>query len=308
MSLGNALREMTPWWAKLGAKLVLSRIPVPYRVWKQLGLFEHGRIDSPTACFNNFKIHLALAGFISPDVGVVNRSPLRKAGKRNEGFTVLELGPGDTLGTALIAGALGATRCYLIDSGDYASRDVNSYKEMGRHLGEQGHEFPSLKEVQSIDEILSVCHATYLTNGLASLRELPSGSVDFVFSNAVLEHVRSRELQELLGETRRVLKRHGCCSHRVDLQDHLGGALNNLRFSEQVWESSLMANSGFYTNRFRFSEMLKVFNDAGFTVEIGQTLRWSTLPTPRHKLDEHFQSLSKDDLLVYGFDVILRPR
>jgi SAM-dependent methyltransferase len=308
MNLGNALREMTPWWAKLGAKLVLSRLPVPYRVWKQLGLFEHGRIDSPTACLNNFETHLALAGFLSPDVGVVNRSLLREAREEDKGFTVLELGPGDSLGTALIAAALGAEHCYLADNGDYASRDVNSYKEMARHLVEQGYEFPSLKEIQSVDEILSVCNATYLTNGLASLRELPPDSVDFIFSNAVLEHVRRHELPELLGQTRRVLKPDGLCSHRIDLQDHLGGALNNLRFSEQVWESSLMAKSGFYTNRLRFSEMLAAFGEAGFAVEIGRTLRWTSPPTPRHKLEKRFQSVSEDDLLVYGFDAILRPR
>ena len=36
----------------------------------------------------------------------------------------------------------------------------------------------------------------------------------------------------------------GLCSHVVDLKDHLGGALNNLRFSQRVWESRTMAGSG----------------------------------------------------------------
>jgi hypothetical protein len=297
-----------PWWAKLGAKLVLSRMGLPYRFWKRLGLFEHGHTDSPTACFNSFKIHLALAGFLSPNVDPNNESALDGVARRNKGFAVLELGPGDSLCTVLIAVAYGATRCYLVDDGDYANRDVNGYKGMAKDLARQGFKLPPLEEARSVDEILSACHATYLTNGLASLRELRSGTVDFIFSNAVLEHVRRRELPELLGQMRRVLKRHGRCSHRIDLQDHLGGALNNLRFSEPVWESSLMAQSGFYTNRLRFSEMLNLFEEAGFTVEVKQTLRWTSIPTPRHKLDKRFQSLSEDDLLVYGFDAILRPR
>jgi len=45
------------------------------------------------------------------------------------------------------------------------------------------------------------------------------------------------------------------CSHRVDLRDHFGSALNNLRFSDKKWELDWIANSGFYTNRIRLQEM-----------------------------------------------------
>ncbi len=33
----------------------------------------------------------------------------------------------------------------------------------------------------------------YLTEGLKSLREVPDASVDFLFSNTVLEHIRLKE-------------------------------------------------------------------------------------------------------------------
>ena len=35
--------------------------------------------------------------------------------------------------------------------------------------------------------------------------------------------------------------------------------------------------------------------------------RWKTLPTPRGRLAQEFQSLPDEDLLVSGFDVVLRP-
>lgn len=94
------------------------------------------------------------------------------------------------------------------------------------------------------------------------------GSIDFIWSQAVLEHIRKSEFLDTMLELHRILRPNGVCSHVVDLKDHLGGALNNLRFSEKLWESNFMASSGFYTNRIRYSEMLDIFHQAGFSVEV----------------------------------------
>lgn len=53
----------------------------------------------------------------------------------------------------------------------------------------------------------------------------------------------------------------------------LGGALNHLRVLERLWESRLMAESGFYTQRLRYSEMLALFNEAGFRADIVKSLK-----------------------------------
>lgn len=108
-------------------------------------------------------------------------------------------------------------------------------------------------------------------------------------------------------EIRRVIRDDGVCSHTVDLRDHLGGALNNLRFTENFWESDFMACSGFYTNRIRFSEMLEIFRRAHFDVKVVRVGRWDKLPTPKEKLATCFRYLPDDELCVSGFDVILRP-
>ena len=99
----------------------------------------------------------------------------------------------------------------------------------------------------------------------------------------------------------------GASSHVVDLQDHLGGALNNLRFSARVWESEFMTRSGFYTNRVRYSEMLDLFREAGCQPEVVGLKRWESLPTALPKLAQQFRRLPIEDLLVSGFDVIARP-
>jgi len=69
-----------------------------------------------------------------------------------------------------------------------------------------------------------------------------------------------------------------------------------------------MANSGFYTNRIRYTQMLTMFQQTGFDVEVVEVERWERLPTPREKLAAEFRNISTDELLVSGFDVILHPR
>ena len=148
----------------------------------------------------------------------------------------------------------------------------------------------------------------YLNRGLVSFSALSDCSVDLAFSNAVLEHVDLDQFEPMLAELYRVLGRHGACSHTVDLKDHLGGALNNLRFSRVLWESRLFADSGFYTNRIRYGQMLDMFERAGFVVDVLQTRNFPALPTPRTKMSTHFRDRTEQDLLVETFDVVLRPR
>lgn len=63
------------------------------------------------------------------------------------------------------------------------------------------------------------------------------------------------------------LKQNGLISSRIDIRDHIEHSLNNLRFSNKMWESNFMKNSGFYTNRIRYFQMLDIFNKTGFNVQ-----------------------------------------
>jgi SAM-dependent methyltransferase len=227
-------------------------------------------------------------------------------GARQGSFTVLELGPGESLLTVPIAYAHGANLTYLIDVGKFADYDAESYKELAELLAQRGLSLPN-KVPSSAEELLETCHGCYLVCGLESLRSVPTGSVDFAFSHAVLEHVKRGEFLDLMLELRRVLKPDGLSSHIVDLRDHLGGALNHLRFPSYLWESKIFLSSGFYTNRLRFSEMLAVFREAGFETQLVYVQRWPSLPIERGKIAKEFRCLREDDLLVYGFHAVLRP-
>ena len=113
---------------------------------------------------------------------------------------------------------------------------------------------------------------------------------------------------KMAAELFRVLRPAGVSVHQIDLRDHLGGGLNNLRFSEALWEGRLFRNSGFYTNRIRFREMVAIFEGAGFDCQVTRIDRWEKLPTPRNSLDQQFRHVTEDDMLVRTFDVVLRRR
>jgi hypothetical protein len=284
------MRAVTPWWAKIAAKLVLSRVPAGTKAWRRLGVFRHGAMLDPGYALQVFRDHFAQCALGAGD-----------------GFVALELGPGDSLASALIAAAYGATHTYLIDVGSFASVDVDDYRRLADYLGKQGLRPPDLDAVNSLESLLRACRATYATRGLQSLRELGTASVDFVWSQAVLEHVRRGQFLDVVRELRRIIRTGGACSHQIDLQDHLGGALNNMRIPTLWWEADWMARSGFYTNRMRMTEMLGAFEAVGFTVADLSTLRWERLPTPRRVLAPEFRSLPQEELLIRSFTVTLRP-
>lgn len=285
------VRALLPWYVRIGAKIVLSRVPASYRAWQRWRIFSHGEMARAEYAEGVFRQHFDAASFA------------RKAG----GFVALELGPGDGLLSAVIAAAHGAARCYLIDTGAYAVTDLAPYRQAAERLRARGLPAPDLAGAQTLAEVLRRCNAVYLTAGLASLRELPAHTVDFVWSHAVLEHIRLRDFPGTLRELHRVLVPGGCASHQVDLQDHLGGSLNNLRFTTRRWEADWFARSGFYTNRIRFREMLAQFAAAGFYVADVHASHFGALPLPRAALAPEFRNLPDEELLVSGFRVVLRP-
>lgn len=298
----KSVKEVVPWWLKIGAKIVLARLPIPYAFWKRLGLFEHGDMNQPQRAFDIFCEHARMADILGREGAVLQ---LRT---RGDDYTVLELGPGDSLFTAVIARSLGASKTWLVDTGSFATMAMQPYAELSDYLRQQGFQVPMMALPQTSADLLKDCQAEYLSNGVCSLAQVPPSSVDYCFSNAVLEHIPKGDFALLTAELFRVIKPDGVCVHRVDLKDHLGGSLNNLRFTDATWERDLFRKSGFYTNRIRFGEMVALFSRVGFDCRLPRVVRWDALPTPRAKLDEVFRYLPDDDLLVSGFDVVLRRK
>lgn len=284
-----SITSYIPWWGKIASKVILSRLPASYYLWKKLSLFEHGSMQKPADAYSVFKQHFDR---IQPPAG----------------FTSLELGPGDSLFSAIVAKAFGGSSSYLVDTGDYAIKDIDSYKIMIDFLHEQGLAVdPTWTNWRSVSDVLDSCSAHYLTSGLSTLKSIPDNSVDFIWSQAVLEHIRRNEFLDVMKELRRIIKNTGYCSHMIDLKDHLGGNLNNLRFSEKIWESDFMVKSGFYTNRIRYSDMIDLFQEANFQITYCEIKKWDKLPTSRANLALPFKNMPDEELLVSEFSTILQP-
>lgn len=170
-----SIKRYIPWHGKIATKIILSRLPIKYKLWNELDLFQHGAMEQPSYAYGVFKKHF-------------DRVSLEK------GFVSLELGPGDSLFSAMISQAFRGSASYLVDAGDFAQRDTQPYLNMADFLTQKGLLAPNVQNLQSLEDILAWCSAKYMTSGLSSLQTIPNKSVDFIWSHAVLEHIRRAEL------------------------------------------------------------------------------------------------------------------
>ena len=276
------------WWLKIIAKLILSRLPVKYIIWKKLGFFKHGAMDQNEYAINIFNQHTKNANLFG----------------KLEGKLILELGPGDSIATALLSYAYGG-RAILIDTGNYIGDEIKPYLDLANKLRIRGLRVPDLSDALTVTDILDRCNAEYLMKGISSFNKIQSSSIDFIFSQAVLEHIKKRTFNKTIHECYRVLKPSGTCSHLIDLKDHLCGGLNHLRFNSKIWESKLFNNSGYYTNRLRHKEMIDIFRKARFNVKEISVNKWNHLPISKNLINQQFQDIHKNDLLIKEFEVLL---
>ena len=290
---GKVMGLRNLWWARIAAKLLLSRLPIPYRFWRRVGLFRHGEMNNPQRAIDTFVKYFDLA---------------RKHQTLRPNFTSLELGPGDSLLSGFVANAYGASRTWMLDAGNFAETTVEAVGELSSLLEQRGKSLTDFDSNRSFDATLDAAGVTYLTGGISSMQHIPSDQVDFCWSQVVLEHVYREEFPMLLSELRRVMSSAGVSVHSIDFRDHLGGGLNNLRLSNYFWESRLGRTSGFYTNRLRPQEILNLMTAAGFDIEVVNATKWPSMPISRHQLAKQFQHLDDSDFMVAEIEVVMRPR
>lgn len=280
------LKWLIPWWLKIVFKLFLW--PIPNRIlFRTLGFYKHGFMVDPNYAIGVVESHKQRSGFEFTDA------------------VIIEIGPGDSISTGIIAWAMGANKVILVDNGNYVSKDIRVYNKLIRSLFDMGFKkVDELKECKSYDELLRKTRTIYLTKGVQSLKSIKDESVDFCFSQAVLEHIALNEFEDLLSEMYRIQKPGGLCSHQIDLTDHLGGSLNSLRFSNEVWECNFFKRAGFYTNRLRYNKIIDSFSSVGYIPIKIEKNKWSKLPLAIHKLAPEFRMISEYELLISSFYLV----
>lgn len=283
-----------PWWGKIAAKLVLSRLPVSHSMWSKLNIFRHSySSDDPEEQVS--AVRTRLEKFVQR----YGRIP----------STVLELGPGEITTSAVVYKALGVERIIFVDVGDFGLSDPEAYTRVAAAAARAGLSPPDLSGAQNRGDVFARCGVQYLVGGLSDLASLKAGSVDFITSVAVVEHIRRGELATTFSELRRVLSNDGVQWHAIDFHDHLGGGLKNLQFPPAMWEAHWMSSSGFYTNRASASHVLELMHNAGLATEIEERRLWPTPPIARNQIAKALRGTwSDEDLRVCAVNVFAYPR
>lgn len=281
-----------PWWAKVIVKAALSAGPFSYEQIRGCLTGYHGEMVSENYAKGVF------AKFMR-DYQEFSSGSYRGAH--------LELGPGGSVLSGLLARIAGFEKSFLIDVDDFATRDFNVYRSTINRLEERDRAVfnAAFAECGDVIEACREIGVLYLTEGLASLSQIPSHFVSFSFSNAVLEHVRYCDFARFVAELRRIHRSNAVSAHQIDYKDHLGGSLNHLRFSQGLWESRYFPNSAFYTNRLRHCDILKTFAENGFRVVKNDTVSWDSLPLHREEMAREFCDYSEEQLLISGAHIAL---
>jgi len=227
---------------------------------------------------------------------------------------VLEVGPGNSMGMGLLFLAHGAKRVYLVDRfkhifwDDY---DAIYYRNFLSEISNQDVPNGSIvKEALRIKNGKIILNPDLLEYRLGDAARIPleDSSVDFLFSNAVLEHVRHVELA--VQEFARVTKEAGLNVHEVDLRDHFFSKkpLRLLSYSDWLWDF-MTCNRPAYSNRLRFSDYCKMFESNKFVIErLLYTRTIEQTQVTSLKLSSKFKKYPWEELSILAFWVFLKRK
>ncbi len=210
------------------------------------------------------------------------------AASRGSAFAALELGS--------IRRTLHAFRNYL-ESGDLAKALPWMDQARARFLvswAQDSHQCSTEALLRPLQIYPLVADARKL--------DFDSGSVDFFFSNSVLEDIRGQVLRSIVKEFARLASNHSVMSHHIYMGDTLASfdssitVYNFLRFSPAQW--LLINNSVHNQNRLRISDYRRIHEDTGWNMIREDTLYGSRGDLRKVPLAKEFQGYSEQDLLA----------
>ncbi len=229
------------------------------------------------------------------------------------GKVVLEYGPGDVLGVALMLAAYGARKVYCVDRFSLVQPSPFNIAVTQRILsslhGEQRERAEScfLRKGDPSSGFGSG-PVEYLVrpNGLSGLE----ACVDLVLSRAVLEHVN--DLEATFADMLACLRPGGLAAHLVDLRSHGLHRVNPLDFLEwsaPMWK--LMYSHKGVPNRWRLNRYREIVGRLPFDVlalKPTQHAEPAAVAEMRNRVAAEFRDVSDADLACIGFWLVCRKR
>lgn len=206
---------------------------------------------------------------------------------------VMEIGTGSSLTTLACFLADGASRAVGIDIQRMDRKSDQFYKEASRYMAVASgfgwwrkavdiNRSPHITyNAWNNDSFLEYVHKVEYHAPVDAVHlPFPDNSFDFVYSNAVLEHLEKPE--EAILELKRILEPGAISFHEIDMRDHnSSNPLEFLTYSEENWQAlcgkygggkgieRLIDNSWqnrVYCNRLTVSDWRGIFEKNGFRV------------------------------------------
>jgi SAM-dependent methyltransferase len=179
------------------------------------------------------------------------------------GLRALELGPGSDFGAHLILASMGA-KIILADR-YLAPWDEGYHPTFYRQLAARWDGPKHVLEA-AIDEGGYADLLVLLEEPAEDLASIPDESIDFVYSNAVLEHIY--DLPRVARETARVLRVGGRAAHQIDMRDHrdFSRPIEYLIMPDSQFNAAAATVHFEFGNRHRSAEFWAHFENAGLRV------------------------------------------
>jgi len=154
----------------------------------------------------------------------------------------------------------------------------------------------------------------YLAPADARKSGLKENSIDYVVTNAVMEHIPASILQDIMSETFRIMKPGAVMSNIIDYRDHFAyfdseiNYYNYLTFDSAEWKK--INPDIMHQNRLRHKDYTEAALKAGFEIVKNET----TLPDAnlsekflKMKFSKEFtDKYTQDELKILGSQLVLR--
>lgn len=245
--------------------------------------------------------------------------------------SILEVGTGRSLNTAITLWLCGAGHIITVDSNKYLKEElvleqlnyVCNNQKLVKQILEQVAEKSVLENRllklssvnKKLDSVCKLMNIEYRAPADASaLNDIISNSIDLHLSLSVLEHIPSEVLNAIMIEAKRIVKNNGLAAHIIDTSDHFAymdkniSDINYLQLSQREWNfwggKRLM-----YQNRMRSIEFEKLFQEIGcrilkkvtFTEEKDLILIKNGFP-----IDDKFRIFSDEINSIFRIDLVGR--
>ncbi len=228
---------------------------------------------------------------------------------------VLEIGPGSSVGFALLALLAGAKSAACLD---IAPRQPNEPPDLYAELVKTAAAYPDTYLVspallaraqQEPDALARELLARVIFHAPMDIahNSLPDASLDVICSHTCFEHFA--DPAGAVASIARLLRPGGVTSHQIDLRDHrdFNHPLDFLAYNETLWRLSTSHMPNAVRTRWRAPHYRAAFEKQGLEIVYQELIHKMTVTEQmRHQFARRFRKLSLEDLGILSLLLVAR--